>query len=77
MIYYYKQLSSDGAVEMLLTYERTKPNITNPLVMEITQEEYEVLLAELQSQSGEEPEAYETPIDEALAILTGEMEADA
>lgn len=46
MIKYYKQINESGDVVMLLTYD-FDPIITNPLIIEITKEEYEALLAEI------------------------------
>lgn len=46
-IFYYKQFDENGDVVSLITYNVTRPNITDPLIAEITQEEYGVLLAEI------------------------------
>lgn len=42
---YYKQLNENGEVIYLLSYD-TEPNITDPLTVEITAEEYETISAE-------------------------------
>lgn len=42
---YYKQLNENGEVVYLLSYD-TEPNITDPLTVEITAEEYETISAE-------------------------------
>lgn len=42
---YYKQLNESGEVVYLLSYD-TEPNITDPLTVEITAEEYETISAE-------------------------------
>lgn len=42
---YYKELNEIGEVILLLTYN-TAPMISNPLVVEITAEEYEKLIIE-------------------------------
>ncbi|MBQ2241507.1 MAG: hypothetical protein II319_05145 [Clostridia bacterium] len=42
---YYKQLDESGEVIYLLSYD-TEPNITDPLTVEITAEEYETISAE-------------------------------
>ena len=42
---YYKQLNENGEIVMLLTYD-FEPNITDPLIVEITAEEYETISAE-------------------------------
>jgi hypothetical protein len=48
-MYFYKEINETGKVLLLLTYNQ-KPRITNPLVIEITQEEYDQLLLELTAQ---------------------------
>lgn len=73
MTTYYKQLSEFGEVVLLLTYGFT-PKITNPLIVEITQEEYSAISAELQAKA--EEEAGQTDPDEisdteALNIILG------
>lgn len=42
---YYKQLNENGEVVYLLSYD-TEPNITDPLTVEISAEEYEAISAE-------------------------------
>ena len=42
---YYKQLNENGEVVYLLAYD-SEPNITDPLTVEITAEEYEAISAE-------------------------------
>lgn len=42
---YYKQLNENGEIVALLTYD-FEPNITDPLTVEITAEEYETISAE-------------------------------
>lgn len=42
---YYKQLTENGEIVYLLSYD-TEPNITDPLTVEITAEEYETISAE-------------------------------
>lgn len=68
---YFKQLNDSGEIILLLTYS-FRPNITNPLVVEITKEEYETLSAEMQKR-GEISESEEDEITdtEALNIITG------
>lgn len=70
---YYKQLNDSGEVVLLLTYGVT-PNIANPLIVEITEEEYNVLLDEIKAQQSEEPETDEISSDEALNIILGVSE---
>lgn len=73
MTKYYKQLNENGEVIMLLTYDFV-PNITNPLIVEITAEEYETLLAELIA-SLPEPEPSELELKaQAYDILMGVSE---
>ena len=68
---YFKQLNDSGEITLLLTYS-FRPNITNPLVIEITKEEYETLFAEMQKH-GEISESEEDEITdtEALNIIMG------
>lgn len=42
---YYKQLDENGEVVYLLSYD-TEPNITDPLTVEISADEYEAISAE-------------------------------
>lgn len=42
---YYKQLNENGEIVYLLSYD-TEPNITDPLTVEISAEEYEAISAE-------------------------------
>lgn len=73
MTKYYKQINENGEVVMLLTYDFV-PNITNPLIVEITAEEYETLLAELIA-SLPEPEPSEMELKaQAYDIITGVSE---
>jgi hypothetical protein len=70
MTKYYKQFNENGEIVMLLTYDFV-PNITNPLIVEITKEEYETLLAELIA-SLPEPEPSEIELKaQAYDIITG------
>ena len=45
MTKYYKQLDENGKIIALLTYDFV-PNITNPLIIEITAKEYEAISVE-------------------------------
>ena len=54
---YYKKIVDDGF--QLLTYSVT-PYITNPLIVEITEEEYNSLRAELEAQWAAESTSSET-----------------
>ena len=72
MTTYFKQLSESGEVVVLLSYNNFRPNITDPLVVEITQEEYEALLAEIEAANQpEESETDEISAEEALDIILG------
>lgn len=68
-IFYFKTLDEGGNVKNLITYNNIRPNITNPLIAEITKEEYDALLAELFPQASEEPEMDEINAEEALDII--------
>lgn len=60
MMTYFKQINEHGELVLLLTYDFT-PNITNQLIVEITQEEYEASLEELiaKAEAGTEQEEQE------------------
>ena len=73
---YYKQLNESGEVELLLEYNFAPKNITDPLVVEITESEYESLRAEILAQIPKiehEPSEMELKA-QAYDILTGESE---
>lgn len=71
-VFYFKKLKKNGEIDFLLTYEDYRPNITDPLVVEITQEEYEALLAEIEAANQpEEPTTDEISAEEALDIILG------
>lgn len=55
---YYKQLNESGEIVALLTYD-FEPNITDPLTVEITAEEYEAISAEWRANAKHEPSAEE------------------
>lgn len=72
VVYYYKQLDESKNIVLLLTYNNFRPNIADPLVVEITQEEYETLLAEIEAANQpEEPGPDEITDAEALNIILG------
>lgn len=48
-MYHYKEINETGKVILLLTYNK-QPRITNPLVIEITQEKYNQLVLEFTAQ---------------------------
>lgn len=69
----YKQLNENGEIVALLTYD-FEPNVTDPLVVEITAEEYETLLAEIiANQPESEPSEIELKA-KAYDIITGVSE---
>lgn len=53
MIKYYKQLDENGEIVTLLTYD-FEPNISDPLTVEITTEEYETLASDLRANAKHE-----------------------
>lgn len=67
---YYVKYNESGEVELVGSVCDTAT--LSPVVTEIMQEEYETLLASLPVP--EEP-VYVDPVDEALSILRGEVEA--
>lgn len=69
MTKYFKQPSETGEVKMLLTYE-FEPTITDPLIVKITKEEYDELLAEITAEPDPEP-TDEITDSEALSIILG------
>lgn len=80
-MYFYKEVTKNGELVLLLTYDQ-KPNITNPLVIEITQEEYETFAAELQAKAETDQETGEAETTteqeqkaQAYDILIGNEEA--
>ena len=71
MTRYYKQIGNDGRVLYVLTYS-FQPNITDPLIIEISEEEYNTLLAEIHA--ADEPDPDEISDAEALNIILGVSE---
>lgn len=73
---YYKQLNESGEVVLLLEYNFEPKDITDPLVVEITESEYESLRAEILAQIPKiEPEPSEMELKaQAYDILTGVSE---
>lgn len=73
MKYYYKQLNESGEIVLLLVYEFT-PTITDPLMVEITEEEFNAIVAELRANEPE-PEPSEIELKaQAYDIVTGVSE---
>ena len=75
MTYYYKQINESGKVVTLSTYGGMRRAIHNPLVVEITEDEYNAILAEIEAQQPDEPETDEISAEEALNIITGGADA--
>lgn len=69
MMRYYKKINDGCKVGMLLTYD-FPPTITDPLIVEITKEEYDELLAEITAEPEPEPTG-EISDSEALSIILG------
>lgn len=47
-MYCYKQLNENGELISLITYDNLRPNITDPLIVEITEEEYTQLVSDIE-----------------------------
>ncbi len=72
---YYKQINECGEVQTIFSYYNFRPNITDPLIIEITEEEYNTLLAEIEAANQpEEPDPDEISDAEALDIILGVSE---
>jgi hypothetical protein len=70
MKYYYKHLNENGEIALLLVYD-FMPTITDPLIVEITEEEYNAIIAEIRANEPE-PEPSEMELKaQAYDILTG------
>lgn len=70
-ILYYKKIADDGSLCYLFTYD-FQPIITDSLMVEITEEEYNILLAEIEAENQpEEPDIDEISDTEALNIILG------
>lgn len=68
---YFKRLNMSGEIESLMTYDYV-PIITDPLIVEITEDEYNALLAEIQAADAPDPD--EISDAEALDIILGVSE---
>lgn len=74
-MYYYKRVDEDGNLLYVLTYENARPNITDRLVIEITDEEYKILSAEIEAANQQEgTDSDEISDEEALNIILGVSE---
>lgn len=73
MKYFYKKLDDSGTVVLLLSYE-FRPHITDSLIVEITEEEYNTLLAKIVAANQEEIDTDEISDEEALNIILGVSE---
>ena len=73
--YYYKKIDDNGVTKTLFTYDYIKPQITNPLIIEITNEEYNSALAEIEAANQpDESDTDEISDEEALNIILGVSE---
>lgn len=68
MDYYYKYINENGETIGVISYSPNKPNITDPFIVEIEQEEFETYLAEINKP--DEPTG-EISAEEALNIILG------
>ena len=68
MEYYYKRINENGETIGVVSYSPNKPNITDPMIIEIDREEFEAYLAEIA-----EPDVPSDDIsaEEALNIILG------
>lgn len=48
MTYFFKTVDETGGILYCTTYDNTRPNITDPLTVEITEDEYNAILADIQ-----------------------------
>lgn len=70
-ILYYKKIADDGSLCYLFTYD-FQPTITDSLMVEITEEEYNTLLAEIEAENQpEEIDSDEISDTEALDLILG------
>ena len=73
--YYYKQVKLSGALIGLIVYYDYQPTIKNALTVEIIEDEYNALLAEIEAANQpEEPDPDEISAEEALNIILGVSE---
>lgn len=68
-IYYFKHLDYDGKITSILTYNNYHPNITDSFIVEITEEEYNILLSEICIANKPDPD--EISDAEVLNIIIG------
>lgn len=74
MEYYYKEINENGETIGVVSYSPNKPNITDPMIIEIDQAEFEAYLAEIAEP--DEPSDEPTIAEKAMAydILVGNAE---
>lgn len=65
---YYKKVNASGDVLYLITYD-SAPNITDPLTVEITKEEYDTMLETITASQGADDDQISD--EEALQIIMG------
>ena len=68
-MYFYKKITENGEVVYLLTYNN-RPHISDPAVVEISEEEYSTISAEIEAANQPE-ETDEISAEEALDIILG------
>lgn len=68
MEYYYKEINENGETIGVVSYSPEKPNITDPMIVEIDQAEFEAYLAEIAEP--DEPRG-DISAEEALNIILG------
>lgn len=74
-MYYYKRMNNDGTLHTLLRYDKARKDNGNPFVLQITEDEYNALSAEMDAVSQpEEPDPDEISAEEAMNIILGVSE---
>ena len=70
MEYYYKYIDESGKTIGVVSYSPKKPNITDPMIVEIDKAEFEAYLAEITPVEPDEP-SDDISAEEALNIILG------
>lgn len=74
MEYYYKRINQNGETIGVISYSPVKPNITDPLIVEIEREEFEAYLAQIAEPDVPTDEATTADYLEALSEMGVEVE---
>lgn len=74
MTYFYKCVSEDGAIRYLLTYDGKRPNITEQQMVEISEDEYNAIVAEIEAAAQRDIDPDKISDGEALDIILGVSE---